>query len=49
LPERCVVWFSPSFSQVSPRELADWIVADRLPVRYQLQLHKILWNDEPGR
>jgi 7-carboxy-7-deazaguanine synthase len=49
LPERCVVWFSPSFSQVSARELADWIVADRLPVRYQLQLHKILWNDEPGR
>jgi len=49
LPDRCVVWFSPSFSQVSARELADWIVADRLPVRYQLQLHKILWNDEPGR
>ena len=49
LPDRCVVWFSPSFSQVSPRDLADWIVADRLPVRYQLQLHKILWNDEPGR
>ena len=49
LPDRCVVWFSPSFSQVQPRDLADWIVADRLPVRYQLQLHKILWNDEPGR
>jgi 7-carboxy-7-deazaguanine synthase len=49
LPDRCVVWFSPSFSQVPPRDLADWIVADRLPVRYQLQLHKILWNDEPGR
>ena len=49
LHERCTVWFSPSFGQVSPRALADWIVADRLPVRYQLQLHKILWNDEPGR
>ena len=49
LDARCDVWFSPSFSQLSPRELADWIVADRLPVRYQLQLHKILWNDEPGR
>jgi 7-carboxy-7-deazaguanine synthase len=49
LHARCDVWFSPSFSQVSPRELADWIVSDRLPVRYQLQLHKILWNDEPGR
>ena len=49
LQDTCVVWFSPSFGQVSARELADWIVADRLPVRYQLQLHKILWNDEPGR
>jgi 7-carboxy-7-deazaguanine synthase len=49
LNERCDVWFSPSFTQIQPRELADWIVAERLPVRYQLQLHKILWNDEPGR
>jgi 7-carboxy-7-deazaguanine synthase len=49
LHERCTVWFSPSFGQVAPRALADWIVEDRLPVRYQLQLHKILWNDEPGR
>jgi 7-carboxy-7-deazaguanine synthase len=49
LHERCDVLFSPSFTQVQPRELADWIVADKLPVRYQLQLHKILWNDEPGR
>jgi 7-carboxy-7-deazaguanine synthase len=49
LGQICDVWFSPSFTQVAPRALADWIVADRLPVRYQLQLHKILWNDEPGR
>ncbi|HEY4555383.1 MAG TPA: 7-carboxy-7-deazaguanine synthase QueE [Lysobacter sp.] len=49
LAARCDVLFSPSFSQIAPRELADWIVADRLPVRFQLQLHKILWNDEPGR
>jgi 7-carboxy-7-deazaguanine synthase len=49
LDTRCEVLFSPSFSQVAPRELAEWIVADRLPVRFQLQLHKILWNDEPGR
>jgi 7-carboxy-7-deazaguanine synthase len=49
LHERCTVWFSPSFGQVAPRALADWIVEDRLPVRFQLQLHKILWNDEPGR
>ncbi len=45
----CDVMFSPSFAQLSPRTLADWIVADRLPVRFQLQLHKILWDDEPGR
>lgn len=49
LAERCEVLFSPSFEQLAPRELADWIVADRLPVRFQLQLHKQLWGDEPGR
>lgn len=49
LHERCDVLFSPSFAQVEARALADWIVADRLPVRFQLQLHKLLWNDEPGR
>ncbi|MCC4602615.1 7-carboxy-7-deazaguanine synthase QueE [Xanthomonas campestris] len=49
LDRRCTVWFSPSKGQVSARQLADWIVADRLPVRFQMQLHKILWNDEPGR
>ena len=45
----CDVLFSPSFGQVSPRELADWIVEDRLPVRFQVQLHKLLWDDAPGR
>ena len=49
LQEVCDVLFSPSHAQVSPRELADWIVAERLPVRFQMQLHKLLWNDEPGR
>ena len=49
LHERCGVLFSPSKSELSPRDLADWIVADRLPVRFQMQLHKLLWNDEPGR
>lgn len=43
------IWFSPSFGQVDATALADWIVADRLAVRFQLQLHKLLWNDEPGR
>lgn len=42
------VLFSPSHGQVDARALADWIVADNLPVRYQLQLHKLLWRDEPG-
>ncbi|MDF1795173.1 MAG: 7-carboxy-7-deazaguanine synthase QueE [Coxiellaceae bacterium] len=49
LLSRCPVLFSPSFEQIKARELADWIVVDQLPVRFQLQLHKILWNDEPGR
>ena len=49
LADTCDVLFSPSYSQVAARELADWIVAERLPVRYQMQLHKLLWNDEPGR
>ena len=49
LDRRCDVLFSPSKSDLSPRDLADWIVADRLPVRFQMQLHKLLWNDEPGR
>lgn len=45
----CDVLFSPSKDQLDPTALADWIVADRLPVRFQVQLHKLLWNDEPGR
>jgi 7-carboxy-7-deazaguanine synthase len=49
LADTCDVLFSPSYAQIAPRELADWIVAERLPVRYQMQLHKLLWNDEPGR
>jgi 7-carboxy-7-deazaguanine synthase len=43
------VLFSPVHSDLNPTDLADWILADRLPVRFQLQLHKLLWNDEPGR
>ena len=42
------VLFSPSYEQVSGRELAEWILADNLHVRMQLQLHKLLWNDKPG-
>lgn len=49
LADRCDVLFSPSKTELESRDLADWIVADRLPVRFQMQLHKLLWNDEPGR
>ncbi len=48
LADRCTVLFSPVHPQLAPRELADWIVADRLPVRFQFQLHKMLWGDKPG-
>jgi len=49
LTERCPVLFSPSWGQVEPGELADWILEARIPVRLQLQLHKVLWGDVPGR
>ena len=49
LHEGCDVLFSPSHAQVSARELADWIVEAKLPVRFQMQLHKLLWGEEPGR
>jgi 7-carboxy-7-deazaguanine synthase len=49
VPLPAQVLFSPAWGQVEPRELADWIIADRLPVRLQVQLHKYLWGNEPGR
>lgn len=49
LAERCEVLFSPSYEQLSPTDLAEWILEDRLPVRMQIQLHKYLWGEEPGR
>lgn len=49
LAARAEVLFSPVAGELAPRALADWIVADRLPVRFQLQLHKSLWGDVPGR
>jgi 7-carboxy-7-deazaguanine synthase len=50
LPQRFAeVLFSPSAGELPARTLADWIVADRLPVRLQIQLHKLLWGDERGR
>ena len=49
VPRGCTVLFSPSHEQLAARELADWILEDRLPVRLQIQLHKYLWGDVPGK
>ncbi len=49
LHERCEVLFSPSFDQLPASDLADWIVRDALPVRMQMQLHKLLWGNQPGK
>jgi 7-carboxy-7-deazaguanine synthase len=49
LNEKCTVFFSGSFTQLKPTQLAEWIVQDRLPVRMQLQLHKVLWGETPGK
>lgn len=48
LAEQTQLLFSPSWTELNPTTLADWIIADKLPVRFQLQLHKILWNDAQG-
>ena len=49
LEQRCPVLFSPVAGSLDPANLAAWILRDRLPVRFQLQLHKILWGNEKGR
>ena len=49
LPAGCTVLFSPSHEQLPARTLADWILEDRLPVRLQIQLHKYLWGNVPGK
>ncbi len=49
LASRCEVLFSPAWQRQDAAELAAWILADHLPVRLQLQLHKLLWGDVPGR
>lgn len=49
LAARCEVLFSPCWGRLAPAALAEWILADRLRVRFQVQLHKVLWGDEPGR
>ncbi|MEW5838613.1 MAG: 7-carboxy-7-deazaguanine synthase QueE [Pseudomonadota bacterium] len=49
LEQRCPVLFSAVFGQLAPRDLAEWILQDHLPVRFQLQLHKMLWDEAQGR
>lgn len=49
LAEKCAVLFSPAQGTLSPTDLADWILRDHLPVRMQLQLHKVLWGNVAGR
>lgn len=49
LLEQCVVWVSPSYEQVTLTELADWLLGSGTAMRLQSQLHKLLWNDAPGR
>lgn len=49
LEKRCQILFSPSYADLSATELADWILADQLPVRFQIQLHKLLWSDARGK
>jgi 7-carboxy-7-deazaguanine synthase len=46
LTKRCKLLVSPVFGRLDPQSLAEWILADRLPVRYQTQLHKIIWSAE---
>ena len=49
LDQVCEVLFSPAWGELEVRELAEWILEDQLPVRFQLQLHKLLWGDVPGK
>ena len=48
LAEKCPILFSPSYHQLKAEELASWVLADKLPVRMQIQLHKILWGEKQG-
>ena len=49
LAQRCEILFSPVMGEMSPRVLADNIIKDNLPVRFQIQLHKYLWDDAQGK
>jgi 7-carboxy-7-deazaguanine synthase len=49
ISEKCPILFSPCAESIDPRDLAEWILTDQLPIRFQMQIHKILWNNQPGR
>ena len=49
ISEKCPILFSPCAESIDPRDLAEWILTDQLPIRLQMQIHKILWNNQPGR
>ena len=49
ISEKCPILFSPCTESIDPRDLAEWILTDQLPIRFQIQIHKILWNNQPGR
>lgn len=49
LDEKCEVLFSPVQGQLKAKDLADWVLEHKLPVRFQIQLHKYLWGDTPGK
>jgi 7-carboxy-7-deazaguanine synthase len=49
LARRCLVLFAPAWGRLPAEQLADWVLRDRLPVRMQVQLHKLLWGEAPGR
>lgn len=48
LTHKCPILFSPSYHELNPNDLAKWVLEDQLPVRMQIQLHKILWGEKPG-
>ncbi len=48
LVRKCPILFSPSFHELNPNDLASWVLEDQLPVRMQIQMHKVLWGEKPG-
>ncbi|MEN9750795.1 MAG: 7-carboxy-7-deazaguanine synthase, partial [Pseudomonadota bacterium] len=48
LTEKCHVLFSPVYQKINATDLGNWILQDQLPVRLQIQLHKLLWGEKPG-